>query len=68
MLVGTGLSNTDAFAMSLVLQSLDHQLQVISHASLSIAPLSNVQLFLFFFFAVAEKQDWASMLINNPGQ
>lgn len=56
MLVGTGLSNTDAFAMSLVLQSLDHQLQVISHASLSIAPLSNVQLFLFFF-AVAEKQD-----------
>lgn len=41
MLAGTGLSNTDAFAMSLVLQSLDHQLQVISHASLSIAPLSN---------------------------
>ena len=25
---GTGLSNTDNFAMSLVLQSLDHQLQV----------------------------------------
>lgn len=47
MLVGTGLSNTDAFAMSLVLQSLDHQLQVISHASLSIAPLSNVQLLPF---------------------
>jgi hypothetical protein len=28
ILTGTGLSNTDAFAMSLVLQSLDHQLQV----------------------------------------
>lgn len=41
MLAGTGLSNTDAFAMSLVLQSLDHQLQVIRCASLSITQLSN---------------------------
>ncbi|XP_061176805.1 mitogen-activated protein kinase kinase kinase 7-like isoform X2 [Saccostrea echinata] len=33
---GTGLSNTDAFAMSLVLQSLDHQLQPLAPCPTSV--------------------------------
>lgn len=40
---GTGLSNTDAFAMSLVLQSLDHQLQPLAPCPTSVESMEIFQ-------------------------